>query len=301
MAIASHINPDGDSIGSLLSLGLGLEQIGKRVHLISEDGVPQRYRNLPGANRIVRSVARPVDLAIAVDCSNREILGRTYNYFQKASHILEIDHHDFRRPFGDRSFIDRKAAAVGEMIYLLLESLEVNITKDIAQNMMTSIIVETNSFRLPNIRRFTFELCAKLVDVGLDVYKLVDMVFWSRRKQAAILSGMCLAKCKFRRGGKVVWSIIEKKEFEKIGGSVEDVDAVPDEMRSIKNVKVAVLFRENSNRMLRVSLRSKEGINVASIAEQYHGGGHFDVAGCNIPNNPGSVQKFLRQVENAVV
>lgn len=301
MAIASHINPDGDSIGSLLSLGLGLEQIGKRVHLISEDGVPQRYRNLPGANRIVRSVSRPVDLAIAVDCSNREILGRTYNYFQKASHILEIDHHDFRRPFGDRSFIDRKAAAVGEMIYLLLESLEVNITKDIAQNMMTSIIVETNSFRLPNIRRFTFELCAKLVDVGLDVYKLVDMVFWSRRKQAAILSGVCLAKCKFRRNGKVVWSIIEKKEFAKVGGSEEDVDAVPDEMRSIKNVKVAVLFRENSNRMLRVSLRSKEGINVASIAEQYHGGGHFDVAGCNIPNNPGSVQKFLRQVENAVV
>ncbi len=297
IAIASHVNPDGDSIGSLLSLGLGLDRLGKRVYFISEDGVPQRYKNLPGANRIVRSLDQPVDLAIAVDCSNKEILGRTYDYFQKASHILEIDHHDFRRPFGTRSFIDTKAAAVGEMIYLLLSSLDVKITENIAQNMMTSIVVETNSFRLPNIRRFTFELCAKLVDAGIDVYKLVDTVFWSKRKEAAILSGMCLARCKFRKGGKIAWSIITKKEFDKAGGSVEDVDAVPDDMRAIKGVRVAVLFRENGSNLLRVSLRSKGKINVASIAEQYRGGGHFDVAGCSIPNNPGSIQEFLKRVE----
>lgn len=297
IAIAGHINPDGDSIGSLLSLGLGLERLGKRVYMISEEGVPHRYRNLPGARRIVKKVNEPADLAISVDCSNKEILGNTYNYFRKASNILEIDHHDFRRPFGNKVFVDNKAAAVGEMVYLLLKALKVDITKEIAQNLMTSIVVETNSFRLPNIRRFTFELCAELIEAGIDVYKLMDMLFWSKRKESAVLSGICLARCKFRRGGRIAWSLIEKKDFDRVGGSAEDVDPVPDDMRAIKSVKIAVLFRENHNNALRVSLRSKCGINVAALAEQHDGGGHFDVAGCNIPNSPASIRAFLKEAE----
>jgi phosphoesterase RecJ-like protein len=300
IAIAGHINPDGDSIGSLLSLGLGLERLGKKVYFISEDGVPQRYKTLPGAGRIVGSVNKPADLAISVDCSNREILGNTYNYFRKATSILEIDHHDFRRPFGDAGYIDNKAAAVGEMIYLLLKSLKVTITKEIAQNLMTSIVVETDSFRLPGVRSFTFELCAELVDKGVDVYRLVDTVFWSKRKESAILSGMCLTRCKFLRGGKVAWSIITKKDFDKIGGKEEDVDAVPDDMRAIKNVRISVFFRENGGDKLRVSLRSKDGINVASLAERHGGGGHFDVAGCSIANNSRAVKKFLIETEKLI-
>ncbi len=297
IAIASHINPDGDSIGSLLSLALGLERLGKRVYMLSADGVPLRYRGLPGSRRIVRAVSKPADLAIAVDCSNREILGRTYDYFRKASTILEIDHHDFRRPFGDISFIDRKAAAVGEMIYLLLRSLGVDITKEIAQNLMVSIVVETNSFRLPNIRQLTFALCAELIEAGIDVYRLVEMVFWTRRKESAILSGICFARCRFRLGGRIAWSVVTKKDFDKIGGKEEDVDAVPDDMRAITKVRIALLFRENSDNMLRVSMRSKDGINVAAVAERHGGGGHFDVAGCSIPNDPASLRQFLREVD----
>jgi len=300
IAIASHINPDGDSIGSLLSLGLGLERLGKRVYFISHDGVPQRYRDLPGAGRIVRGVIKPVDLAIAVDCSSKEILGETYDYFKTAGNIMEIDHHDFRRPFGDIAFIDKEAAAVGEMIYLLLKSLGIKITKAIAQNLMTSVIVETNSFRLPAIRQFTFELCTKLVGLGIDFYKLVDTVFWSMRKEAAVLSGLCLARCKFLKGGAIVWSMVKKSDFDKVKGREEDVDAVPDEMRAVNSVKIAVLFRENSNNMLRVSLRSKGRINIATIAEHYNGGGHFDVAGCSIPNNEKAVREFLKRVESLI-
>jgi len=301
IAIAGHVNPDGDSIGSLLSLGLGLERLGKRVYMISEDGVPHRYKGLPGADRIVRKADKPADLAISVDCSNKDILGSTYSYFQKASNILEIDHHDFRRPFGDKIFIDKKAAAVGEMIYLLLKSLDVEITKDIAQNLMTSIVVETNSFRLPNVRRFTFELCAELIDSGIDVYKLIDMLFWSKRKESAVLSGICLARCRFLKRGRLAWSFIKQEDFDLVGGASEDVDPVPDDMRAIKNVRIAVLFRENHNNTLRVSLRSKGRINVASLAERHNGGGHFDVAGCSIPNSPVVVQKFLKQAENLLI
>ncbi|MDD5428954.1 MAG: DHH family phosphoesterase, partial [Candidatus Omnitrophica bacterium] len=173
IAISGHINPDGDSIGSLLSLGLGLEKLGKRVYMISCDGIPQRYKKLPGASRIVRKLDKAVDLAISVDCGNKEILGKTYEVFARASEILEIDHHDFRRPFGDITYVDGKAAAVGEMIYMLLKKLEIPITEDIAENLMTSIIVETSSFRLPNVRPFTFKVCTNLFGSGMDFYKLV--------------------------------------------------------------------------------------------------------------------------------
>ncbi|MDD5429014.1 MAG: DHHA1 domain-containing protein, partial [Candidatus Omnitrophica bacterium] len=182
-------------------------------------------------------------------------------------------------------------------IYMLLKKLEVPITEDIAENLMTSIIVETSSFRLPNVRPFTFKVCTNLFGSGMDFYKLVDMIFWSRTKQAAMLTGICLARSKFLKNDRIAWSIIRKRDFDRVDGRPEDVDAAPDEMRTIKKVDIAILFRETGKNTLRVSLRSKTNINVANIAERYGGGGHFDVAGCNIPNTRKSIEEFLKHAE----
>jgi bifunctional oligoribonuclease and PAP phosphatase NrnA len=296
IAISGHINPDGDSIGSMLALGLALQQLGKRVHMVSHDGVPARYRMLPGAGRIINNLRGPIDLAIAVDCGSKEMLGKTFSSFRRAADILEIDHHDFRRPFGTIAIIDKKAAAVGEIIFVLLGKLGIDITKPVAQNLMTSIIVETSSFSLPNTRPFTFEVCTNLIHKGVDFYRLVNMIFWSKHRAAAILSGVCLSRCRFVKGGRLVWSIIGMSDFKAAKGKSEDVDPVPDEMRSIDSVKIAVLFREIDSDTLRVSLRSKGRINVAEVAEHYNGGGHFDVAGCNIKNDPRAIQEFLGKV-----
>lgn len=293
IVIAGHVNPDGDSIGSLLSLGLGIEKLGKRVYMVSPDGVPAKYRFLPGADRILKTAQKAADLAIAVDCSNKEILGKAYSIFKKAKDILEIDHHEFKRPFGNLFLIDYKASAVGELVYLLLEELKVSIDKDIALNLLTSIIVETNSFRLPNVRPLTFKICGELIDKDVDFYKLVDMVFWSRTRESAVLTGICLARCKFIEDGKLAWSIIKENDFRLVKGKDEDVDAVADEIRAIQGVEIVVLFREKSKNILRVSLRSKGKINIAAVAEYYRGGGHFDIAGCTIPNNSKSIRGLI--------
>lgn len=293
IVISGHKNPDGDSIGSMLALGLGLEKLGKRVYMISRDGVPHRYRMLPGSSKILRASAAQTDLAIAVDCGSKEMLGETFALFRKASRILEIDHHEFRKPFGSLALIDMQAAAVGEMIFALLRSLDVPISKPIAQNLMTSIVVETNSFRLPSTRSMTFDICADLIHKGVDFYSLVDKIFWSRRPSAAILSGICMSRCRFSRKGRMVWSVVKRRDFEAVGGKDEDVDPVPDDMRSIDGVRIAVLFRENGYGTLRVSLRSKGSINIAAVAEQYGGGGHSDVAGCIIKNSPAAMRDLL--------
>ena len=293
IAVACHVNPDGDAIGSLLSLGEGLRKLGKRVYMVSEDGVPRKYKSLPGAGRIVRKLNEDVDLAITVDCNSKEMLGNVFDSLERAGSILEIDHHQTRKPFGDVKLIDCKAAAVGELVYMLLEELGVNTTRGIARNILTSLIVETNSFRLPNVRPLTFEICARLVRTGVDFYKLVDTVYWSHRREDTMLSGLCLARCKFLKKGRLVWSVVRRKDFERIKGKDEDVDSVADKMRAIKGVDAAVFFREKSREKMRVSLRAKKDINIARLAASYGGGGHSDVAGCAIANKPKVMKELL--------
>ncbi len=123
------------------------------------------------------------------------------------------------------------------------------------------------------------------------------MVYWSKTKEAALLSGICLARCRFRRNGRLVWSIVTKEDFARIHGEDEDVDSVADEMRRIKTVRIAVLFREKPRGMLRVSVCSKGEINVSRLAEEFGGGGHFDYAGCFVPHTRVSIEEFLRRAE----
>lgn len=298
IVIAGHINPDGDCIGSLLALGLGIEQLGKNVHMVSYDGVPELYRFLPGADRVIKKTSVHPDLAIAVDCGSRELLGKTFDTFSKAKCVLEIDHHHFREPFGDASFVDHEAAAVGELVYKLLRELAVPITREVAMNILTSLIAETHSFRLPNVKPFTFELCARLVRTGIDLSQLAETVFWSKSKEAVIISGLCLSRCKFRRKGEIAWSTARRKDFDKMKAKDEHVQTVPGDMLSIKGVQVALFFKEEKTGSLRVSMRSKGKVNVADLARSFGGGGHFDSAGCVIPNSRDAMMDVLNRAED---
>ncbi|MBU0651144.1 bifunctional oligoribonuclease/PAP phosphatase NrnA [bacterium] len=292
--IACHINPDGDTIGSMLALGLALEQLNKKVYMISADGVPKRYVKLPGADKVKEIFSNDdIDLAIAVDCGTKHILGNSFNYFEKAKAILEIDHHEIREDFGDFQLIDINAGATGEIIYFLLKELNVNVTKDIAEAILTSIIVETNSFRLPSVSSSIFQICADLTKLGVEFNELTEMVYWCETREKAVLSGLAISRCKFLKDGELVWSIIKRSDLKKVKGLDEDVDAVADDMRAIQGVKIVAFFREKKGGFLRVSLRSKGGINVAKIAGMYGGGGHCDVAGCSIPNKRGAIKKML--------
>lgn len=298
--ITGHSNPDGDSIGALLSLGLGLESIGKKVHMVCHDQIPKRYRHLPGISRIEKNSNHSIDLAIAVDCGSKEMIGQAYELFKKAKTILEIDHHRSRIPFGDISFVDPDASSAGELIYELLIDLDIPVTIDIAQNILTSILVETNSFRLPGIRPHTFELCADLLRTGVNFLKIAESVYWVTSKETAILSGICLARCKFAAEGQIAWSIINQKDFKKAGATEADADPITEEIRSIQGVKIAILIREKNRKLLRISFRSKEGIDVASIAEKFGGGGHNSAAGCIIPKNKNTLKELLNYAETAL-
>ena len=297
VAIACHINPDGDAIGSQLALGEGLRQLGKKVYYVSRDGVPKKYKSLPEAQKVKRKLLCKADLAVTVDCSTKEMIGSPFRKMREAETFLEIDHHETRKPFGDISLVDPSAAAVGEIVYVLLKALGVRMTEGIAQNILTSLIVETNSFRLPSVTAVTFKVCESMMKTGVDFYKLVEAVYWSNTREMAVLSGICMARCRFEKKGRLIWSFIKRSDFKKIKGKDEDVDAVADNMRAITGVDIAVFFREKTKKRIRVSLRSKKGINVGEMAAIYGGGGHADVAGCRIPNTPEAIKSVVDTAE----
>lgn len=300
IVVACHINPDGDALGAMLALGLGLEQKGKQVFYISPDGIPAHYKNLPGAGRVQKKLpahARRVDLAVAVDCSYPHMLGKAYEIFQHARATIDMDHHTVRESFGDISLVDVQAAAMGEVVYPVLQALGVKLTEGIAEDLLVSIIVETNSFRLPGVRPQTFLICARLVKSPVDFSRITNLVYWSRRKESTILSGIAMARCRFLCHGALAWCWIGLADFRRVGGRDEDVDTVADDMRSIRDVRIAVFFREETRRRVRVSLRSKKGLDVGRVAKVFGGGGHYDVAGCFIKNTPSARRQVLKECQ----
>lgn len=296
-AICGHINPDGDSIGSMLSLGIGLENIGKQVYMLCNDDLPRNYQSLPGASKLIKTLHRQVDVAISVDCGSKEMTGKNVEVFERARWVIEIDHHRSRTPFGDVLLVDADAACAGELVYELLLELDVPITSDIAQNILTSLLVETNSFRLPGIRPQTFELCSELLKSGVDFYKLAESVYWVTSKESALLTGISLSRCCFSSSGEIAWSVLSRADFKKAGASDSDADSVSEKIRSIQGVKIAILFREKNSREWRVSLRSKDGINLTLLAEQFGGGGHLSAAGCTIPKKQKILCLLLKSAE----
>lgn len=294
--IACHVNPDGDTIGCQLALGLSLVLMGKKVILVSQDGVPTRFQFLPGSELILSGTNETADVSIAVDCGSDERLGNIKTAFFKAKTTIQVDHHDFGESFGKIQVLEEEASAVGEIVYELIRALKVEITPAIATCLLTSIIVDTGSFRFSNIRPETFEICGKLIRKGVDLQHLIEQSYWKQSRAAARLTGQCIMRSEFTQDGKIAWCTVYLKDFKKYGAKVSDVDPVADDMRFIEGVVIAAMFRETPKRRYRVSLRSSYGINVAQVAKQFGGGGHHNAAGCLIPNTESAKQKVLDQL-----
>ncbi|MDR0306930.1 MAG: DHH family phosphoesterase [Chitinispirillales bacterium] len=292
--ICGHKNPDGDSIGSMLSLGLGLESMGKEVIMLCGEEIPQAYSHLPGIKSVVKGIEKDVDLAIAVDCASKEMIGVGISVFESAEHTLEIDHHFKRSSFAEFSLVDPYAGSAGELVYSFLKKLCVPISKEIAFNILTSIVADSKSFRLPDIRPRTFELCAKLLRTGVEYSSVLKPLQAASSIEMELLTSICLLRCSFACAGQLAWSTLMTEDFKKLKARECDGDSALEKIRSLGGVNLAILFREKENASLRVSFRSKEGINISELAAMFGGGGHACAAGCTIPNSLDKKLEVLR-------
>ena len=287
IVLACHVNPDGDALGSMLGLALALRPFGKDITCLSEDGVPDILCFLPGAEMIVRSTDIPAfDLALVVDSGELSRVGENVRpMVSRARRAVNIDHHVVAGTFGDIRVLDSGAASTAEIVYELLQTLEIPITPEIATCLFTGIITDTGSFRFQNVTPNTLRVAAVLLEAGAPPAHISENVFENKTFAGTRLLGHALSSLSQSPDGRVVWAHITAEDFRALGAIDAETEGVVNYVRGVRGAEVGILFREMENGRIRVSLRSREGVNVAEIAQEFGGGGHRMASGCtlNVP------------------
>ena len=284
IVLACHVNPDGDALGSLLGLALALLPLGKSVTCLSEDGVPDILRFLPHADLIQKATDQPeFDLALVVDSGDLPRVGASIQpVIGRASQVVDIDHHVSTGAFGDIRVLDAHAASTAEIVYALLQTLQAPITPEIATCLFTGIITDTGSFRFQNVTPNTLHVAAALLEAGAPPAFISEHVFENRTFAATRLLGHALSSLKQTPDGRIVWASITAADFAALGATDQDTEGIVSYVRGVRGAEVGILFREMAGGGIRVSLRSRESVNVAVVAEKFGGGGHRMASGCTV-------------------
>lgn len=295
--IAAHERPEGDAIGATVALGLGLRKAGKTVYLFNKDGTPEGLRFLPYSEDISTvKPSRAFDALIIVDCNSLKRVG--VDGFN-AKRVAVIDHHLSESGYGDIRWIDSHAVATGELIYKLFQALSIEIDKDIAVNLYTSIFTDTGGFKYSNTKPDTLRIASDLMETGINTWAIVRALYENvpfRR-----LKLLSLALQTLEKNDSVAWLTVTTTMYGETGAKSEDTEEFVNYARSIQGVEVGVFFREVKQGLYKISLRSKETVNVAAIAETYGGGGHFNASGCTVEGSLEEVQaKILAAVQHAL-
>ncbi len=277
--LTSHARPDGDAVGSVLACWEILRSMGKDVEVILRDGVPRIYQPLPFADKVLQSdsVNGSYDAAIILECDS---IQRTRLDGLDGRFLINIDHHRSGRTFADVNWIDPKAVATAEMIYKLARAAGVEISPEIATCLYTAVLTDTGAFMYEGTSEHTFELARELALAGADPAHCARPIYFGHSTAKMRLLGSALSV--LQREGPLAWIWVTQEQMERANAKEEDCEGLVNYALSIGDVEVAVFFRELPGGRFRVSLRSKGGLDVAQIAEEFGGGGHTCASGCSV-------------------
>ena len=281
VAVISHVNPDGDTIGSAAAMRLILQALGKDVTLLCDGKVPDQLSFLPGYRqfRMPDGSEGPFDLMLAVDVSDAKRLGRGAALMEKSRHTAVIDHHDTNPLFAEVNSVDGKASATCILIHEQMKTLGVPMTKAIAVCLYTGISTDTGNFSFSLTNAEAFRVMADLMENGLPLAELNRILFREKARPQARLIGRALEKMQFRGNGKIAVIKLTKADFSDCGAKSEHVDTVVNYGMDTLGTEMALLARETDSGQIKISLRAKEPGTVHDIAEQFGGGGHPQASG----------------------
>ncbi|MDZ7831404.1 MAG: bifunctional oligoribonuclease/PAP phosphatase NrnA [Desulfobacterales bacterium] len=289
--LASHIHPDGDAIGSLLSLGLALEGISMDVVLYNESPIPAVYQFLPSIHRIKKNPGdiAEYDTAVILDCSDLGRIGDAAPEVSEIPVLINIDHHLTNTRFGNFQYIDPRASSTAEMVYRLIRQLGIPINRGIAYAIYTGIMADTGSFRFSNTTPAAFEISHEMVTCGANPCKVAHHVYETISLNRIKLLNMLFDTIELSANGKLSVMTLTQKMLDAAGTNIEDVNGLINYAKRIENVRLAAMIFERKNgtdknrgRRFHVSLRSDGTVDAAAIASAFGGGGHQNAAGFDI-------------------
>lgn len=301
--IATHENPDGDGIGSIIALGEGLMKMGKKVTLYSKDPVPKMYHYLPKYKSIKHSLPKTAkyDLTFLVDLGELERVGEEFVNHPGRDLTISLDHHAKGVHNADFNYCLPKLASSGEVIFRILKALKVKLNKVMATGIYTAIVTDTGSFKYSNTTSETFKDAAELVSHGVDVWDVAMHCFETSSLSRMELLKKVIARMEVHKNKKVAWIVLRQNDYKSTGALPEEAEGFINYPRSIEGVEVAIAFKEVGKNQFKISLRSKTYVDVAAIAMTFDGGGHIRAAGCKMTGSLKDVQeRLLKEIVKVV-
>jgi phosphoesterase RecJ-like protein len=284
--IASHIRPDGDAVGSALALTFMLRKLGKQADPYCQDPVPPGQEFLPGVDLIRHAlpVASSYDAAILVDCGEFSRVGSALSEsIRQIPFLINIDHHVSKAPFGNIYWVEPSASSTCEMLYDLSLNLPLSLDPEIASQLYTGLLTDTGSFRFTNTTKRVLEIATSLVSAGAKPAYIAQQVYDSASPQRLRLLARVLATVSFFADDRLATAELSRKMFTETATSAVDSEGFINHLRSIKQVEMAMIFREEKDGPINVSMRSKGSVDVATFAQTYGGGGHRQAAAFRVP------------------
>ncbi|MCY3553079.1 MAG: bifunctional oligoribonuclease/PAP phosphatase NrnA [Candidatus Poribacteria bacterium] len=286
-ALSTHINPDGDAIGSELGLYLFLTGLGKSVKMFNTDAVPANYRFLPFWDSIesTHSVGSYCpEVLIVLDASTLERIGKALSKTLLPTHcLINIDHHATAETFGDINLIVPSASSTSEIVYKLIKYHQTPIDKACALCLYTGLMFDTGCFRHSNTTAETHQIAAELIEIGGFAPDEVYRNVYEHVPVAKIhLLSEVLRTLEVTDDGKIASVYVTQTMFRKTGTTADAVEGIVNQIQAIAGVEVALCASEMMDRSTKVSLRSQGCVDVSQLAAEFEGGGHARAAGCRI-------------------
>ena len=277
--VTTHVNPDGDGLGAESALFAALRKMGKKVQVVNHDPLPPRFKYLAFTPHYQTSdVIPPHDVCFVLDAGN---FSRVRDNVRRDEFrtMVNIDHHYSNDKYGDYNLVFPEAAATGEVVYRLIKALKIKLDKPIAEGIFTSIVTDTGRFRYSNTTPHIFRLAAELEEAGADITSVSEHIFGDITREAMELTRLAMATIKTHREGAIASMTLNQADFRSSGATDDDTENLINIVRNLDTVKIAIFLKERPDGLVKISLRSKNHVNVADVAKRFGGGGHAYAAG----------------------
>ncbi len=297
IAITFHSSPDGDALGSSLALFQGLKKMGKEVKILSREKILEDFKFLPCSEEIDGKnfkVGSDVQCVIVLDCGDVKRIDAELDFQNRAYKIINVDHHVTNELYGNLNYVDTNAAAVAEIVYQMLKLMDIDIDKDIAQCLYTSIITDSGSFRYSSTTSVTHAIAGDLINTGIDFSEIHRIVFENKKFQRIKLYGKAIEGMKLVEDRICIMKITRDMLLEVDMNSEIDTSDIISIGMKIDTVEVGILLKQVEDG-IKASLRSKSKVDVRKIAEVFGGGGHLRASGLKIEG------KSMDEVEDMIL
>lgn len=299
--LTSHVNPDGDTLGSMCGLYALIKQnFKKQCDMLAVSKISKMYEHVPNIKKVKQldeyDLSREYDLVINLDVAAIDRICDGKILFNRAKKTINIDHHETNCGYANFNHIEPYASSTAEVVYGIAKELKWKIDLDASNSLYVGILTDTGSFRFDNTTKRAHVFAAEMVEVGVKPSEVYKQVYESNPKKMVMFQAYCINKAEFTDDDKIAYTTVYKKDMEKFSASEDFTEGLTEKLRAIVSTEVAFVAKEMNNGWTKISMRSKTK-DIAQVCKKFDGGGHKLAAGCTIKSGINeSIQKILDEI-----